>query len=121
MIGDDEVGGNEIDLGQMPPGMADMPQGSAAPTSPAVPQYPSVMLQGDGALAKIPDVGRSIFHHKVISRRVHTPTHGPHKGKQRHEIELQFQKMRPMRGYKKAASKSKKSDDEMAMEKLMGG
>jgi hypothetical protein len=51
---------------------------------------------------------------------VHTPQHGPHKGKQRHEVEIHIKSIRPIRGYKKAPSKSKRSDDEKAMAKLMG-
>lgn len=121
---DETAGGGDIDLGEQPfgggPGMADMPS-SGAPAPPSAPTYPSVMLSGGDQLSKIPDEGRAIIHHKVTSRRVHTPEHGPHKGKQRHEVEMQLHKFRPIRGYKKAPPKSKKSDDEMAMQKLMGG
>jgi hypothetical protein len=116
--------GSDIDLGQPPPsmgpGMADMPQGGAAPTGGGAPIYPSVMLSGDQGLSKIPDSGRAMINHSVISRRVHTPQHGPHKGKQRHEVEIHIKSIRPIRGYKKAPSKSKRSDDEKAMAKLMG-
>ena len=123
MGGGDEGGGGDIDLGQQPEGcglgMDAMPTGGGA-APPSGPTYPSVMLSGDSALSKIPDEGRMMIHHKVTSRRVHTPTHGPHKGKERHEVELQLHKARPIRGYKKAPSKSKRSDDETAMKKLMG-
>jgi hypothetical protein len=116
-------GGGDIDLGQQPegpsPGMADMPTGGGA-APPSGPIYPSVSLSGDEALSKIPDEGRSIIHHKVTSRRVHTPEHGRHKGKTRHEVEMHIQKIRPIRSYKKAEPKSKPSDDETAMKKLMG-
>jgi hypothetical protein len=119
--GDGGGGGGDIDLGQQPEGvgMSDMPSG-AAPAPPSGPMYPSVMLTGDEGLSKIPDEGRSIIHHKVTSRRIHTPEHGRHKGKTRHEVEMQVQKIRPIRGYKKAPSKSKVSDDETAMKKLLG-
>jgi hypothetical protein len=122
--GDGDGGGGDIDLGQQPeglgPGMADMPTGGGVGGGPAAMQYPSVMLQGDEGLSKIPDSGRSIIHHAVVSRRVHTPQHGKHKGKQRHEVEIHLKSIRPIRGYKKAESKSKPSDDERAMKKLMG-
>jgi hypothetical protein len=117
-------GGGDIDLGQTPDyGGGDLAQPTSpeGPATPPSPIYPSVMLQGDQALSKIPDKGRSIFNHSVISRRTHIPQHGKHKGKTRHEVELHLHSMRPIRGYNKAPSKSKKSDDESAMEKLMGG
>jgi hypothetical protein len=115
-------GGGEIDLGQQPegpgPGMADMPTGGGA-APPSGPIYPSVSLSGGDELGKIPDEGRSIIHHKIMSRRVHTPEHGRHKGKTRHEVELHLHSIKPIRGYKKAEPKSKKPDDQAAMEKLM--
>jgi hypothetical protein len=123
-IGGEAGDGQEIDLGQpseaAPPGMADMPQGSGAPTGGGAPIYPSMMLSGDQGLSKIPDSGRAHINFHVSSRRQHTPSHGPHKGKQRHEVELHVHSIRPIRGYKKAASKSAKSPDEKAMAKLMG-
>jgi len=116
-------GGGDINLGETPPGpgpgMADMPT-SGAPAAPSGPIYPSVMLSGDDSLSKIPDSGRAMISHRVVSRRIHTPEHGPHKGKTRHEVELHLKSIRPIRGYKKAPSKSKVSDDEKAMKKLMG-
>lgn len=118
-VGSGDGGDGTIDLGQPPPGGGGLGQ-EAEPSAPQTPDYPSVMLSGGPELGKIPDSGKSLFHHKVISRRVHTPTHGPHKGKKRHEVEMQLQKVKPMRGYKKAPSKSAKSDDQEAMEKLMG-
>jgi hypothetical protein len=124
--GGDGGGGGEdgtIDLGQPGagpgPGIADMPQGGGA-APPSGPIYPSVSLEGDGALSKIADEGKSIIHHKVISRRQHVPQHGPHKGKQRHTVEMHLHSIKPIRSYKRAESKSKKSDDQEAMEKLMG-
>jgi len=115
-------GGGDIDLGQtpeQPPGMADMPtSGAAAP--PSGPTYPSVMLSGDEGLSKIPDSGRAHVNFHVGSRRIHTPEHGKHKGKKRHEVEIHLHSIKPIRGYKKAPSKSKRSDDENAMRKLMG-
>jgi hypothetical protein len=121
----DETGGlgGDIDLGQpqtpLGAGMADMPSGGGA-APPSGPIYPSVMLSGDQGLSKIPDSGRSMITHSVISRRQHIPQHGPHKGKTRHEVEIHLKSIRPIRGYKKAPSKSKRSDDENAMRKLMG-
>lgn len=116
-------GGGDIDLGQQPeglgPGMADMPTGGGA-APPAGPIYPSISLSGGPELSKIPDSGRALINHSVISRRVHTPQHGRHKGKERHEVEMHLKSIRPIRGYKKAPSKSKRSDDERAMKKLMG-
>src|SRR5215469_1250891 len=120
--GNDGLGGagGDIDLGQpQPAGMADMPTGGGA-APPGGPIYPSVMLSGDESLGNIPDSGRAISNHSVISRHVHTPEHRPHKGKKRHEVELHLKSIRPIRGYKKAPSKSKRSDDEVAMKKLMG-
>lgn len=112
-------GGGDIDLGQPAGGGMDaMPTAGGAP--PSGPTYPSVMLQGDQALSKIPDKGRSIINHSVVSRRTHIPEHGKHKGKTRHEVELKLHSIRPIRGYKKAPSKSKVSDDETAMKKLLG-
>lgn len=122
MMGADGGGGGDIDLGQTPDyggGMeGPVPTQPAAPPSPT---YPSVMLSGGPELAKIPDKGRSIINHSVTSRRTHVPQHGKHKGKTRHEVEMHLHTIRPIRGYKKPAAKSKRSDDEMAMEKLMGG
>ena len=117
-------GGGDIDLGQpggggLGAGMADLPQGGAA-GPPTGPVYPSVMLSGDEGLSKIPDKGRAHINFHVASRRQHTPSEGKHKGKKRHEVELHLHSIRPMRAYKKAASKSKRSDDETAMAKLMG-
>jgi hypothetical protein len=124
-VPDEELGGEggEIDLGQMPeglgPGMDAMPTGGGA-APPSGPEYPSVMLTGDEGLSKIPDSGRCTIHHSVKSRRVHTPQHGRHKGKKRHEVEIHIHKIKPIRAYKKAPSKSKRSDDERAMKKLLG-
>lgn len=115
-MGGGDGGGQDIDLGQAGPDYGMEP--SAQP--PSQPTYPSVMLSGDDALSKIPDKGRSIINHSVISRRTHIPQHGKHKGKTRHEVELHLHSIRPIRGYKKAPSKSKVSDDETAMKKLMG-
>lgn len=112
-------GGQDIDFGEQPPGMADMPTPAVGGPSSG-PQYPSVMLTGDQSLSKIPDEGRMMIHHSVISRRQHTPQHGPHKGKMRHEVEIHIKKGRPMRSYKKAEPKSKLSPDESRMRKLMG-
>jgi hypothetical protein len=78
------------------------------------------MLTGDEGLGKIPDSGRAHINFHVSSRRQHTPEHGPHKGKKRHEVEIHIRSIRPIRGYKKAESKSKVNDDEKAMRKLMG-
>lgn len=112
-------GGGDIDLGQQSDaGMDAMPTaGGAAPSGPV---YPSVMLSGGPELSKIPDKGRSIINHSVTSRRTHIPQHGKHKGKTRHEVEMHLHSIRPIRGYKKAPSKSKVSDDETAMKKLLG-
>lgn len=120
--GGGDGGGGDIDLGQTPDsggfGMAEpMPSGAQPPQAPI---YPSVMLSGDQSLSKIPDKGRSIINHSVISRRTHIPQHGKHKGKTRHEVEIHLHSIKPIRGYKKAPSKSKRSDDETAMRKLMG-
>jgi hypothetical protein len=120
----DQTGsGGDIDLGQTPeglgPGMDAMPVGGA-PAPPSGPVYPSVMLSGDQGLSKIPDTGRAHINFHVSSRRQHTPAHGKHKGKQRHEVELHLHSIRPIRGYKKAESKSKRNPDEKAMRKLMG-
>jgi len=120
-----DMGGvGDIDLGQQPEGglgagMADMPVGGAA-APPSGPIYPSVMLSGDDSLSKIPDSGRAHVNFHVSSRRQHTPEHGKHKGKRRHEVEMHLHSIKPIRGYKKAPSKSKRSDDENAMRKLMG-
>ena len=125
---DEQAGGGgdgEINLGEQPeglgpgPGMADMPTGGA-PAPPSGPMYPSIMLTGDQGLSKIPDTGRAHINFHVSSRRQHTPEHGRHKGKQRHEVEMHIHSIKPIRGYKKAPSKSKPSDDEAAMKKLMG-
>jgi hypothetical protein len=125
-VGEDEMGGGgagggpDIDLGQpSSPGLGAMPpEGGAGP--PSGPTYPSVMLTGDQGLSKIPDKGRAHIHFHVSSRRQHTPEHGPHKGKTRHEVEIHLHKIRPIRGYKKAPSKSKRDENETAMRKLMG-
>lgn len=120
---DDEGLGGEIDLGEQPEGLGmdavPTPYGGMSPPAPPSPTYPSVMLSGDEGLGKIPDSGRSLINHSVISRRVHTPQHGRHKGKKRHEVEIHIHSIKPIRGYKKAPSKSKRSDDETAMNKLM--
>lgn len=122
--GDGSTGG-DINLAQPPDGgmggppPMGGPPGNGAPAPPE-PSYPSVMLQGGPELGKIPDSGRMLVHHRVTSRRIHRPSHGPHRGKERHEVELELHKVRPMRGYKKAASKSKPSEDEAAMKRLMG-
>ena len=115
-------GGGDINLGQPPmggPGMAEAPPVPGA-GPPAGPIYPSVMLTGDAGLSRIPDKGRALIKHSVISRRTHIPQHGPHKGKTRHEVEIHLHSIRPIRGYKKAEAKNKVSDDERAMRKMMG-
>jgi hypothetical protein len=115
-------GGPDIDLGQQPEGPSlgsiAPPEGGAGP--PSGPMYPSVMLTGDQGLSKIPDTGRAHIKFHVSSRRQHTPEHGRHKGKQRHEVELHLHSIRPIRGYKKAESKSKRDPNETAMRKLLG-
>lgn len=110
----------DIDLGQTPPGPSpDMAQPSdSSGGGNQAPIYPSVMLTGDEGLSQIPDEGQSMISHKVISRRVHTPQYGQHKGKKRHELEMHIKSIRPVKG-KKSKPKSTPNKDETAMKKLM--
>lgn len=96
---------NAIDLGQNPV----QPDTLPTPAAPAEPNYPTLHLDGGPELHKIPDKGKSIIHHEVISKSFNQ------KGKKRtHSISMKIKKIQPM-----MPKSNPSAGDESAMSGLM--